>query len=253
MAHEENWEIYPSQLKEEFALFAVDLGVAEIAPVPVLDNLQWLRIVFTTTRDDGMPDEDEAAQLSEVEDWWVERMQADEGLHVARMTCAGRRELFGYMRNDLNDDLVAEARRLFGERYDFEGNSRQDPGWEVYADFLYPDPMAQRRIGNFKVVTQLRHAGDVASAVRPVDHYIYFPDEATRSQYVDEVVEAGFEVAAQEFDDEHDLPWTLHLKSRHTTDLATIDSIVLPLWIRAQQLGANYDGWGSPIVKAEES
>lgn len=252
MKHEEDWQLYPSQLKDEFALFAVDLGAADVAPIPGISQMNWLRVGFTTTREDGMPDENEAAQLAEVEDWWTERMQDDGGVHLGRMTCAGRREFFAYTKNDMGDDLVAEARRLFGERYDFEGNTRPDPAWEVYSGFLYPDELALRRIANFKVVTQLRHSGDLAHIVRPVDHHINFADETTRSAYTDELVEAGFEVVSTAFDeDDNDLPYALHVRSNHGTDLATVDSVVLPLWLRAREIGGSYDGWGSPVMAEE--
>lgn len=254
-SYDESWQIYPSQVKGEFALFAVDLGAAEVAPIPTLSNLHWLRIVFRSDRPDGMPGEDEAAQLAEVEDWWLDRILEDDGAHVARMTCAGRRELFAYTKTDMINDIVAEGRRLFGERYDFEGNVRPDPSWEVYSEFLYPDEMARRRIQNFQIVTQLRHAGDVAEVTRPVDHHVYFPTQEARAQFVEEVVEAGFEVVSQpdepQDDGDGNLPWPLHFKSFNTTDLATIDAIVLPLWIRAQELDANYDSWGTEVTKGE--
>ena len=58
-----------------------------------------------------------------------------------------------------------------------------DPDWTFYGDFLYPDAERQRWIQDNRAVLELETQGDSLTAVRPVEHFLYFTDAAERARF----------------------------------------------------------------------
>lgn len=247
--YEEQWEVYPSRVDDDFAMFAVNLGPHPDAP---FDNLRWLNVIRLSFEalPSGMPGSETNQLLYEVEDQLATRAATRGGIQVGRLTVAGRRELFFYSATNDADLVLGELQEEFSD-LEIDTIGQLDAEWKVYFEFLYPQPVDFQRIHNQRVVRLLGEHGDIGSIPRQIDHFAYFPDEQSRKTFAREVVDQGYAVEYSEESDEGDLRFGLSFNSHGPVDLATIDRVTIALFLRAEELGGNYDGWGCSVVKGD--
>lgn len=245
--NEEQWEVYPSELQGQFAMFAVNLGIAQGAPYA---NLRWLTIVRMTfePQPSGMPSNEANKLLYAAEDLLHRDVSDRGGLQVGRVTVSGRREIFLYSATNDAEVFQAALERRFPD-LEVESFSREDSDWQVFFDLLYPGPLDFQRIHNQRVVRALTEHGDDPSIARKIDHFAYFPDPAARKSFRDELVERGFAVEYEEEGDKGDLRFGIAFRSHGPVDLSSVDQLTIPLFVRAEQLGGHYDGWGCEVTK----
>jgi uncharacterized protein (TIGR01619 family) len=248
---EERWEVYPGQVADEFAMFAVNLAPHPDAP---FDNLRWLNIVRLGFEPlaSGMPSEEMNDLLYEVEDILSDRAGTRGGIQVGRLTVQGRRELFFYSATNDAELVLSELQEEFGEVLNVDTIGQLDAEWSVYFEFLYPKPLDFQRIHNQHVARLLAEHGDDCSISRQIDHVAFFADEANRRTFAREIVEQGFSIEQQSESDDGELRFQLSFTSVGTTDLATIDRLTVPLFVRIGELGGAYDGWGCPVMGDDE-
>ncbi len=245
--YEEQWEVYPSRISDEFAMFAVNLGPQPDAPY---DNLRWLNIVRLNFAPlpSGMPSSDTNHLLYEVEDLIATKASARGGIQVGRLTVSGRRELFFYTATNDTELMLRDLSDEFGD-LEVDAVSQLDAEWKVYFDFLYPKPVDFQRINNQRIIRLLAEHGDVETVVRQIDHFAFFPDEATRKSFARQLAEGGFAIEHEQESDEGDRRFGLSFSSRGPVDLATIDALTIALFTRIEELGGTYDGWGCGVKK----
>ena len=242
---DERWEVYPGRVGDDFAMFAVNLGPEDDAP---FDNLRWLNVVRLTFEPlpSGMPNTDTNHVLYEVEDHVATRAATRGGIQVGRLTVGGRRELFFYTATDDTELMLRDLNDEFGE-LEVDTTAQLDAEWKIYFEFLYPQPVDFQRIHNQRVVRALGEHGDIASIPREIDHYAYFPNTSSRREFAREITDAGFEVAHETEADEGEFRFGLSFKSHGPVDLATIDGVTIGLFVRANEHGGAYDGWGCAV------
>jgi regulator of RNase E activity RraB len=150
--------------------------------------------------------------------------------------------------------LFAEELAVLFDDLDVETQSTRDPDWKVYFEFLYPRPIDFQRIHNQQVVHALTDHGDDPRLPRDVDHYAYFPDRASRATFRAELEEQGYRISdqAEVEDAPEDHRYRLSFVTHGPVDLQSIDQVTIPLWLRAQELGGHYDGWGCPIAVQQD-
>ncbi len=243
---DERWEVYPGELNGDFAMFAVNVSANEAAPYA---NLRWMNLVRASfdALPNGMPSAETNRALYEMEDHLHDWASARGGLEVGRLTFGGRREFFVYTATDDADVVLAELQKRFTD-FEIETFSREDPDWEVYREFLYPTPVDLQRIRNQKVVRALADHGDDPAIPRPIDHFAYFPDVASRRRFREKIVESGFEVDYEEEAETGDLRFGIAFKSHGPVDLSTVDHVTIPLFLEAEKCGGTYDGWGCEVT-----
>ena len=282
----EDWNFYQCEVDGDPAFINVDLGQADDAPRADMPNLLLVRMAVESA--DGLPDREEFRRLDEIEDKLLPALLEETGaVHVGTMTTVGRRELFLYGPDVEKFGLVAgRVLSEFPDRV-AEWGGEEDADWAVYQEFLLPDGRDYQQIMNRRVIESLAEAGDDSERPRPIEHTLFFPTEEARADFVraaegmgftvaelgeedlsdesddDETEEpdAGFEPPAPLFgaaedsdeDDEDDepeepLPYRVEIIREDKADMATINPLVDELYVKAQQLGGRYDGWGSPVV-----
>jgi uncharacterized protein (TIGR01619 family) len=250
---EERWEVYPGALDEKFAMFAIDLGVAEEAP---FENLPWLDIVRVRFEPlpNGMPTPETNKKLYAVEDAMAEQLADRGAIAVGRLTTAGRREIFVYSATNDAELIEKELTTQF-EELDLQTQATHDPQWKAYFEFLYPNPLDFQRIHNQQVVRTLAAHGDEPQVPRTIDHYAYFPSQESRAAFRDELVEHGYEITEERAveDGGDGNRYVLSFTSFGPVDLQSIDQVTIPLFVRADQLGGHYDGWGCPVASADDT
>lgn len=241
------WEVYPSHLGDDFAMIAVNVSPVDSAP---FDNLRWLNIVRLRfdAQKSGMPVSAENERLDAIAAFAAQQVEGRGGVQVGRLTVAGRRELFLYAATNESEVLLAELEREF-DGVELETQARLDAQWRVYFDLLYPTPLDFQRIHNQRVVHLLAQNGDNPSIPRRIDHFAFFPDPQTRDRFRAEIIERGFTVDEEDVSEaeEGERRFLLAFHSVGPVDLGSIDQLTIPLFLRADELGGVYDGWGCEV------
>lgn len=140
------------------------------------------------------------------------------------------------------------------EGYQSGYNIAEDPEWEDYFGFLYPDEFSYQTMQNRKVLMQLEKNGDKMEVPREIDHFIYFKEAAQQQAFAKEAEAKGFKVRFN--DDEFvedrkaegkEYPYMVEA-TREDSPL-DIDDIVWDLLELASPFEGNYDGWGCANVQ----
>ena len=255
--YDENWDVYPSPVDgDKIGLFFVDLGLIEIAPIEDRPNLVSLKLKILRPGEDGLPDKSESQTLNDIEDALATTMASKfGGLYAGRVTMEGVRTFFFYLgaKTTGYDKAVAGAMAVFPD-YAFDHLLQEDPEWDCYLNFLYPEPVQFQSMQNRRVVFQLSQHGDPLTAARPVEHWIHFKTESGREAYWNVINAQGFElVEMSKYEEEDEYPYRLRIVREDKVDYDSVDEYVLPLWSLAIEHDGDYDGWETSIVQGKET
>jgi uncharacterized protein (TIGR01619 family) len=246
----EDWDFYLTRVDDDPASIFVDLGQAESSPEA---ERQWLLRVFIemqVARDDGLCDDEETETLYAIEDELFARVgRGLRARYVGRITSQGSREYFYYGKSQEGfAAAVAKALARFPQ-YRFTFADERDPEWETYFELLHPGDLEMQTIQNRRLVEQLVSGGDDLSQPRDVDHWLYFPSEHSRDQFIAQVDHEGFRGEAFTADQpDAEFGFGLRIVRSDRVDLETIDPLAIDLFLRAEACGGEYDGWGCPVV-----
>jgi len=244
----DNWKSYLCNVNGSLASVFVNLGLRGQVPVLSKPWLLWTWLHFQSPRPDGLSDSKEALTLFKIEDALNLRVSRDcRAIPCGRITTQGRREFYFY----------AETREGFGEAvagalagfegYKFDLGDQEDELWEQYLNVLYPSAEEVERIKNRELLEVLIEQGDVLTAARDVQHWIYFLSEQSRSSFREAVVKAGFRIVS-ESRPEDDMPFGISVARRQPVEQGLIDATVIELVKLSQRFEGDYDGWETPVV-----
>ncbi|MCB9794293.1 MAG: DUF695 domain-containing protein [Alphaproteobacteria bacterium] len=242
----QQWDFYFCRVDGQVASILIDLGLLNQGVDESKPTLLSVRLPLLDAREDGLTTQEEAEALNVVEDRLATALeQSAEAVAVGRLTTAGYRELFFYGAS------AAGLREAIGAAIEGTGyrpvfRSAEEPDWSTLFDFLAPDDDSFRWILDRRVLDQLVSHGDDPRQPRPVDHYAYFADAASREAFLHEVRGMGFEAEAGAETEAGLLG--AHMVMHHPVLLGRVHPITSALVQLAKRHGGDYDGWGSPIV-----
>ena len=245
----ENWDIYRCLVDDHPTAIYVDLGVGDKAPQSKRPCL--LRVIYRlqTPNAEGLSDAAEAETLFEIEDVLFTAVSRQlRARYVGRITTQGGREHFYYAVSAAEFEPALDQVQAQFPDYNFEQTAQADPDWEVYFDLLYPTDLDLQTINTRRQVEALIRDGVDVLQARDVDHWLYFPSTTARQRFIDQVSGTGF--LWKEFLDEDpaaEFPHGLVLARRDQVDLTYIEGLVTDLFLRAQNCGGVYSGWGKAI------
>jgi uncharacterized protein (TIGR01619 family) len=244
----DNWKSYFCNVNDNLASIFVNLGLRDDVPILSKAWLLWVWVYFQSPRPDGLSDSTEAPRLFKIEDALdLSVAQVCRAIPCGRITTEGHREFYFYGEtSDGFGEAVKSALATF-EGYEFDMGDQKDPLWEQYLDVLYPSQEDLERIKNSDVLDVLTEKGDVLSAAREVQHWLYFRSQQSRAAFSEDAVKAGFRIAS-ESDVKGDLPFGLSVVRTQSVEQEHIDATVIELVRLAQRFEGEYDGWETPIV-----
>jgi len=224
-----------------------------IAPIPDKPNLVLLRINIRQPNEKGMPTNQEADVLDEIENALVAAMESQfGGVYPGRVTVEGERWFHFYISTPTAgyEQTLAEVMANYPD-YTFACRVAEDPEWKNYFKFLFPDPAQLQSMLNRRVVHELMKQGDQLTVPRPVAHWIYFKTQKDREAYWNVVKPKGFELVDMTTDEENssEYPHSLWITRNDKVDYESIDECVLPLWALADEHNGNYDGWEAGLTQ----
>ncbi|MFN0054534.1 MAG: DUF695 domain-containing protein [Planctomycetales bacterium] len=249
----EDWDCYLAWVDDHSAMVFVDLGQIEHAPDPQLPWLVQVTVALKSGRDDGLADEDETEELYAVEDALFATLSRGlRARYVGRVTTQGQRTHYYYAQG-ANDFAGGVAQAMAHHpQYEYTCRDGADEGWESYINLLYPSDLDMQSIQNRRLVDLLVEQGDDLSQPRDVDHWLYFPSEESRDQFLLQIAGTAFQVDASLTDEAHaEFRYALRLTRQDRVDLESIDGLVSDLLLRARECGGEYDGWESAVVSGE--
>lgn len=236
---EESWALFPGTIDGRFAMYLVDLGALDVAPVP-----GWqLRLDVTAeypARDDGMPADGELAGVQELEDEVSAAAARLGGAYVGRVLTAGTAHMACYLRRA--PARLPPLRALGGRapRVDVEG----DPGWLLLRRQFAPDNRQRHAISDLRVVQALLDHGDHLERPRQVGHLGHFPTSSAACAAADELRAAGFDarVDAGERDGV-----ALAVQRIDPVDPPELHEVTWLVRQAMERYGGSYDGWGCRV------
>ena len=250
----QNWDFFMCRIEGAPASIRTNLALIEVAPLEGLTQRLQFCIKMQNPTPEGFPSNEEYPILCDIEDAIGEKAGAIGAVLVSVIKSEGVLELWFYCDNA--ETLVDICQKTLGnfEGYLYQDFSVEDPEWEDYFGFLYPDEFSYQTMQNRKVLMQLEKNGDKMEVPREIDHFIYFKEAAQQQAFAKEAEAKGFKVRFNddEFVEERkaegkEYPYMVEA-TREDSPL-DIDDIVWDLLELASPFEGNYDGWGCANVQ----
>ena len=250
----QNWDFFMCRIEGAPASIRTNLALIEVAPLKGLTQRLQFYIKMQNPRPDGLSSNEEYPILCDIEDAIGEKAEATGAVSAGVVKSEGFLELWFYTQNaEALAKTCEEALQAF-EGYQSGYNIAEDPEWEDYFDFLYPDEFSYQTMQNRKVLMQLEKNGDKMEVPREIDHFFYFKEAAQQQAFAKEAEAKGFKVRFN--DDEFvedrkaegkEYPYMVEA-TREDSPL-DIDDIVWDLLELASPFEGEYDGWGCVNVQ----
>ena len=250
MPIEDDWDFYPCEVDNNPASMSLNLAIARHLPLPESPTLLWIGLQMLEAGDHGRGIEPDVKQLFEAEDRIVPAAKDAGMIHVGRLRNAGDWQLTFYGRPEheaMLDDMATAG--IAGPARGYRTGAKEDPDWDYYRDFMYPDAERHQWIMDRRVVDQLREQGDALGTKRPIDHYIDFPPDADLTSFLAAVDDQGFSLQSTTPSEDGKTVSVQLVRDDALADMA-IHYVVMLLVELAVPAGGDYNGWGSPITKS---
>lgn len=190
---------------------------------------------------DGFPDDAEAEQLFAIEEQ-LELAVGDAGMFVGAVTENSKRHLFYYVRESFDVAVLESFVQSPPER-------KHDPAWADFTEWLVPSDSDRQINSDLHLIHILEEEGDDLSAVRPVDHFLYFDDKSDRDEVAISLSAQGEADLETSDDPESDSPYGIQFVREHALEPPEIFEHTLALVELASEHNGYYDGWETPLVK----
>ena len=250
----QNWDFFMCRIEGAPASIRTNLALIEVAPLEGLTQRLQFYIKMQNPRPDGLSSNEEYPILCDIEDAIGEKAEATGAVLAGVVRSEGFLELWFYTQNAKTLAKTCEEALQAFQGYESGYNIAEDPEWEDYFGFLYPDEFSYQTMQNRKVLMQLEKNGDKMEVPREIDHFIYFKEAAQQQAFAKEAEAKGFKVRFNddEFVEERkaegkEYPYMVEA-TREDSPL-DINDIVWDLLELASPFEGNYDGWGCANVQ----
>ena len=249
-AAETEWDFYPTRIEDQPALVALDLALADEAPMEDKPWLLWISIKLQEPTEDGFPTAAEAENLSIIEDALAEQLEIIDAVQAGRIQIGNLQDLYFYApTKEEFEDIVLEVMESHPD-YLYATDATKDKDWDEYLGNLYPDYYDFQCMLNRKVTDALQEQGDRPDAKRPVDHLIYFAAEKGRASFSKEVENMGYAVlSAADKVKGTELPYPINISRDDNAIPSELNASIWRLCQLAEKYDGQYDSWGCEAVK----
>ena len=252
-----NWDSYLCTIDGRPASILVDLALWDKTPMEGYPLLGHAGFEVAAPDAWGFPGEEEYARLAAGEERLAEALCKDDAcVYAGRSMSAGRFDCFFYLSRDTARTWLERVRELAETA---ETAVSEDPGWDCYRAFLYPDERGLLAISNRRACEALAGQGDDPEQSRAVEHLADFASEADALAFAEAVRGRGFAVSAPERQDDgqdnredserDNTPYAVFTVRFTRPDRPVeMDAITAPLADLAGEHGGAYRGWSAPVV-----
>lgn len=275
-----HWNFYLCSIENNVASIFLNLSLASVAPMEGLRQLVIVRLRMLEPNSQGLTSSAEAETLNGIEETLADALAphvhlpdpdaptegdepSPEAILVGRVTCAGYRDIYFYAVDPTSWAERVPAIMARFPAYQADVLVTNDPGWEAYLSFLFPEPRDLQGIFNRELCEQLEENGDPLTEPREIEHWLSVPSEEAKTQVIAEAEKLGFAVrsvvveeageadAVSDVGEEEQGPQIrIQLVRRDVPSFEGIDEITMPLFDLAEQFGGEYDGWETSVEAA---
>jgi hypothetical protein len=235
----ERWAVYPGEVGGRLAMYNIDLGAVDAAPVARLP--QRLDVEFTYTGDgvSGMPAAEELASIHALDDSVRQVLRSAGGTLVGRVLSDNSGRIIGYLPAQNTPPPLPAVAGLAPK-----ASLAADPDWLRVRDELTPDAWQRNIMDDNQVVQELEAHGDRLSAPRPVEFLAYFADPDRAENSAQELRGDGFAVTVER-GDEGD--FVLQAIRRDPVEPPALHEMTWKVRGIVERHAGQYDGWGCMV------
>jgi uncharacterized protein (TIGR01619 family) len=191
----DNWEGYQCFVDEMKALMVFNLELAADPPMLEMPVLANIVLIVDDPDADGFPDEEENHELIQVEDTLIGRLSDGEtAVCAGHCVCDGNIDLYFYVTEKERTNFARRVEKVMDDfpRTEWDIAVHDDPEWEVYFDFLSPDPQGLVEIYTRRRLDELEQLNDDLTAARRVDHLASFTDRDASDRFMASLTVLGY-------------------------------------------------------------
>lgn len=238
---EEAWQTYDGSIDADPAVWLVDLGAVEAAPVADLPVRLDVTARYPADRHPGPG----PARLDELTEAVRVAARALGGVLVGRVARAGHCRLTAHLPSKPAEPVVISWPGAADPGAELATVVEYDPHWAYVRDRLAPDERQGHVLTDLAVVDQLTAHGDVLVVPRPVEHVGYFSQPMSAESAAAELRTDGFGVTVER-DDEGEYALT----AARTDPVAPPHLHELTWAVRqvVERHGGSYDGWSCAVT-----
>jgi regulator of ribonuclease activity B/uncharacterized protein DUF695 len=230
----ESWQSFPGAVADAPALWSVDLGAVDAAPISALPARVDVTIGYPAGPD-GLP----TGHLADAEVAVRTAVDALGGAYVGRVASQGQVRFTAH----LPSEPAAGAITGLPEA---AVHTEYDPQWAYVLDKLAPDVRQHRLLTDRAMVEALAEAGDTLGHPRPVSHVAYFSESRAAEAAAGELAGAGFATGVEPDIDEGGFALT----AVRADPIAPpgVHDLSWDVQQRVERHGGTYDGWTCAVT-----
>lgn len=252
---QDQWEVYMSQMGDFPCAILFNDALSERLEDCGFAHALRLRIPLKDRGPHGLRSEVEFDPISRLEDALEREVVALGGVFLGHIIWDGHYHLNYLVAEGLEPYHALCQRLAIEHQYEIQLAHDADPEHKAYWDELYPTATDRQVMQDNKVLEELLEHGDDGSIIRPIEHWAYFHDAASRAEFSVFIEAAGYALGAQvEMRDASDggppdLPFPLRFSREDRPGEQDFTNANILLLQKALELGGVYDGWETVIVK----
>lgn len=233
---DETWQSYPGTIGSAPALWSVDLGAVDAAPLPHLPVRLDADAAYHADSD-GLPVD--MVSIVGIEDTFKAAVHAVGGVYIGRLASGGRCRFTAHLPSTPSEPLTIADVDSEHVRTEY------DPHWAYVRNTLAPDERQLRLLQDLALLGELSVHGDQLAVPRAVAHVAFFEAQEPAEEAAAALRASGFS-ASVERDDEGDFALTA-LRSDPVAPPRVHDLTWL-VQETVERHGGTYDGWNCAVA-----
>lgn len=253
------WDTYVARYDAGLGAVLLDMEIARSAPRRDLPFLLITGVTCSACTGDGFPVQREFKRMN--------RLSDDINQQLFRVSGGGERAhpisvgAFTYQCQRLEYIYVADTTGLrqaldrYKKKYadyNFRIQLTEDPEWETYREFLYPNEAVRTFMMNNRAITRMTDAGDALSRPRFVEHLIYFDTIQDRELFIRYLAGTKYDIKDEREMHRDSLRYQVRLARFGTVSLDELNSQTTYLSKKAREFNGVYNGWATKLIGTKQ-
>ncbi len=249
-AQDENWDTYMAEIAKKPASVLVDLSLID----KVNTQLPYLLITGPKSKlcqGNGIPANSEIDELEDILNTTSTFITGITPKVLAgTLTYNCERVNYYYIKDTVG--LSYAVARMYNHNYksyQYVYKIKQDPEWNVYREFLYPNEETMTWMENNKVITTLIKQGDSLTKARDISFEVFFKTDDDRKAFISFAHNNAYTIVEMNHITNINTPYQIKISRYDYVKPDMIAEMSAAIKKEAKKYNGKYDGWTSPVIK----